>query len=243
MRAVVVGAGVFGVTAAIELRRRGWEVVVVDPGPVPHPDAASTDITKAVRPDYGADAFYAEQMLAARPTWLEWNLAFEEPVYIECGMLFLAREPLAPGGYGRCYVAATPAPPRAGGRPAPPPRAGPPRPPPKTPAAHRPRKQEKGPSPEGPFQMYRTGCRTTSVHHADGVFGAGVDAGFAVDALVGVHPGVAVDHGDDLGRAGVDALFTGGALGLVNLSGHVGILLRTIAGAAGRRRGFVNYSR
>ena len=43
---VIVGAGVFGLTAALELRTRGWRVSVVDPGPVPTPTAASTDINE-----------------------------------------------------------------------------------------------------------------------------------------------------------------------------------------------------
>ena len=42
-RVIVVGAGVNGVTAAIELKKRGHEVVLLDPGPLPHPLAASTD--------------------------------------------------------------------------------------------------------------------------------------------------------------------------------------------------------
>ena len=48
MRVIVVGAGINGVTAAIELRRRGHEIILVDPGPLPHALAASTDISKAV---------------------------------------------------------------------------------------------------------------------------------------------------------------------------------------------------
>ncbi|PYL12401.1 MAG: sarcosine oxidase, partial [Verrucomicrobia bacterium] len=51
--AIVVGAGINGVTAAIELKKRGHRVVLVDPGPLPHPLAASTDISKAVRAAYG----------------------------------------------------------------------------------------------------------------------------------------------------------------------------------------------
>ncbi|MBI3878055.1 MAG: NAD(P)/FAD-dependent oxidoreductase, partial [Verrucomicrobia bacterium] len=55
---VIVGAGVFGLTAALELRRRGWNVTLLDPGPMPRPVAASTDISKVVRLDYGADELY-----------------------------------------------------------------------------------------------------------------------------------------------------------------------------------------
>jgi hypothetical protein len=82
------------------------------------------------------------------------------------------------------------------------------------------------------FSRVLRGCRRTSVHHADGIFGAGVDTSLAVDALVGVHPGMAIDHRNDFGGAGVDALFTGVALRLVNLGRHVVILLRTVVVAA-----------
>ena len=55
MKTIVVGAGIFGVTAARELARRGHEVVLVDIGPIPHPLAASTDVSKVVRLEYGPD--------------------------------------------------------------------------------------------------------------------------------------------------------------------------------------------
>ena len=57
---VIVGAGVFGLTAAWELAARGWQVTVIDPGPLPRPAAASTDISKVVRADYGADELYTD---------------------------------------------------------------------------------------------------------------------------------------------------------------------------------------
>ena len=50
---VIVGGGVFGVGAAIELAKRGHKVHIVDPGPIPNPYASSTDISKLIRPDYG----------------------------------------------------------------------------------------------------------------------------------------------------------------------------------------------
>ena len=56
--AIIVGAGIFGVTAALELRRRGYEVSLLDPGPLPHPLATSTDISKMVRSDYGDDELF-----------------------------------------------------------------------------------------------------------------------------------------------------------------------------------------
>ena len=55
MRTVIAGAGIFGATAAVALARRGHRVTLVDPGPLPHPLAASTDISKVVRLEYGPD--------------------------------------------------------------------------------------------------------------------------------------------------------------------------------------------
>jgi glycine/D-amino acid oxidase-like deaminating enzyme len=69
----IVGAGIFGVTAALELRRRGYPVSLFDPGPLPHPQAASTDISKVVRMDYGTEDFYMDWMAEVFPGWQVWN--------------------------------------------------------------------------------------------------------------------------------------------------------------------------
>ena len=50
---IVVGGGVFGVTAAIRFAERGETVVVVDRLGFPAVDSASADISKALRADYG----------------------------------------------------------------------------------------------------------------------------------------------------------------------------------------------
>src|SRR5712675_2515624 len=96
-RILVVGAGVFGVTAALELRRRGHAVRLVDPGPLPHPLAASTDISKAVRLEYGADEVYTALAERSIEGWRRWNRDFGVALYHETGLLFLRRSPLAPG--------------------------------------------------------------------------------------------------------------------------------------------------
>jgi len=93
LKVVVVGAGVFGASAAWSLARRGHRVTLLEQGTPPHPLAASTDLSKAVRGDYGPDPFYAELHRACLPIWRTW------PVFHETGMLFMSREPLAPGGF------------------------------------------------------------------------------------------------------------------------------------------------
>jgi len=98
-RTLIVGAGEFGLAAALELHRRGRPVTVIDPGPVPHPDASSTDISKAVRMDYGADALYTEMAERCIEGWHGRNAAWGEPLYHEDGFLVLAPALMAPGGY------------------------------------------------------------------------------------------------------------------------------------------------
>ena len=96
---IVVGAGVFGVTAALELFRRGHTVDLLDTGPVPRPAASSTDISKAIRTDYGSDGFYTDLASRALAGWREWNRQWSEPLYHEVGILLLSEGPMEPGGF------------------------------------------------------------------------------------------------------------------------------------------------
>jgi sarcosine oxidase / L-pipecolate oxidase len=103
MRIAVAGAGVFGAATALELCRRGHAVLLLDPGPLPRPDAASTDSSRMVRLDYGADAVYVALMEQALARWRAWNEAWrragQAELFHEDGLLVLSREPLAPGGF------------------------------------------------------------------------------------------------------------------------------------------------
>jgi glycine/D-amino acid oxidase-like deaminating enzyme len=96
---IVVGAGINGVTAAIELKKRGHKVILIDPGPLPHPLAASTDISKAVRTAYGADEEYAALAERSIPLWREWNRQFDTELYHEIGFLFLRQQRMQPGDF------------------------------------------------------------------------------------------------------------------------------------------------
>jgi glycine/D-amino acid oxidase-like deaminating enzyme len=90
---LVVGGGIFGATAALTLARRGHAVTLVSPGPLPHPRAATTDISKVVRMDYGADPLYTGLMERAMPLWER------DPLYHADGFLILRRAPLQPGDF------------------------------------------------------------------------------------------------------------------------------------------------
>ena len=96
---VIVGAGMFGLTASLELRRRGYSVTVLDPGPVPHPLAASNDTSRMVRMDYGDDALYVELADRAIEGWHAWNQRSGQELYHEDGFLMACSQPMASGEF------------------------------------------------------------------------------------------------------------------------------------------------
>ena len=89
----------FGLSAALELRQRGHVVQVFDAGPIPHPEASSTDISKLVRADYGTDVFYTGLTEQAFPLWQEWNERAGEELYHQVGFLLLSQKPFTEGGF------------------------------------------------------------------------------------------------------------------------------------------------
>lgn len=91
MHVVIAGGGIFGVTTARALEARGLQVTVIDPG-LPHPLAESTDISKVVRIDYGADEDYTILGEQALERWRRWEAAH---LFHETGVTFLSRVPLA----------------------------------------------------------------------------------------------------------------------------------------------------
>ncbi len=99
MRVIVTGSGIFGVTAARALSRRGHAVFLLDPGPLPHPLAASTDLSKVVRLEYGADQLYTAAMARALAGFRAWNIEFGKTYFHETGVLFTTRQNLLPGSF------------------------------------------------------------------------------------------------------------------------------------------------
>ena len=105
-RVVIIGAGVFGLSAAVSLRRRFLstqhvpaslrpchcysEVVVLEASSaLTNPLAASNDVNRIVRADYGSDELYTDLALAAIDGWHDFNARHSSMVYDECGLLIL----------------------------------------------------------------------------------------------------------------------------------------------------------
>lgn len=97
---MVAGGGIFGVTAALELARRGWQVTLADPGPLPRAEASSTDRSKVIRMDYGRDDALSRLAQQAMEGWDEWNRQrFSRPLFHRTGFLLLRGSALEPGSF------------------------------------------------------------------------------------------------------------------------------------------------
>jgi glycine/D-amino acid oxidase-like deaminating enzyme len=96
LRITVLGAGIFGLAAAWEFGRRGHRVRVLDPAPLLHEKAASTDLSKGLRHAYGeATALYAPLVREARAAWLGLEAQSGRRIFHQVGALHLATRLLA----------------------------------------------------------------------------------------------------------------------------------------------------
>lgn len=89
---LVIGGGIYGITAAVELAQRKYNVGLINPDTIPHHMAASTDVTKAVRMEYGSDKEYFKMVEMAIEKWHSWNDFFNEKLYHEVGFLMLCKD-------------------------------------------------------------------------------------------------------------------------------------------------------
>lgn len=86
---LIVGAGVFGLSTALELKKRGYEdVTVLDRYLPPVVDGSSVDISRIIRVDY-ADPLYGKMACEALQGWMtEYNRH-----YHQSGFVMLAKQP------------------------------------------------------------------------------------------------------------------------------------------------------
>ncbi|MGB0526069.1 MAG: NAD(P)/FAD-dependent oxidoreductase [Flammeovirgaceae bacterium] len=91
---LIIGGGIFGITSAIALAKRSYQVGLINPDSLPHHLAASTDINKIVRMEYGSDEEYFRMAAMSIEKWKEWNAFFDLPLYHEVGFLMLCQDQL-----------------------------------------------------------------------------------------------------------------------------------------------------
>jgi glycine/D-amino acid oxidase-like deaminating enzyme len=96
---LILGGGVFGLTSALELKSRGWQVTLLDAWEIPHSDAASTDINKVIRMDYASDEQYTSMGELSIQRWREWNARWGEELFHEDGFLIMTRGDMQPGSF------------------------------------------------------------------------------------------------------------------------------------------------
>ncbi len=96
---LIIGAGAFGLSTALALRKHGGNVAILDAGKIPHPKASSTDISKAVRVEYGLDLEYMMMANLAIDGWQAWNEQFGLDLYHQVGFLLLTPSHLESSGF------------------------------------------------------------------------------------------------------------------------------------------------
>ncbi len=93
MRVGVVGAGIFGMGTAIELRDRGHDVTLFERGDIPYENASSTDVAKAIRRvNYAPNHPYVELVERSGRKWAEWQQRLGGSFYFQTGQISIYSE-------------------------------------------------------------------------------------------------------------------------------------------------------
>lgn len=104
MRVVVVGRGVFGLSAALALARGGHQVVVVGQR---DPSASSEDISRIIRNDY-PDTFHRAWASEAIEAWGRWDPDGRRGLFHSSGLANLSLQPLDGDGFVAASFAGLP---------------------------------------------------------------------------------------------------------------------------------------
>jgi len=89
---LIVGAGVFGAWTALQLKRRGVTVALLDAFGPANSRASSGGETRLIRMGYGKDEIYSRWAMRALPMWQELSERGREPLFHKTGILWLAHK-------------------------------------------------------------------------------------------------------------------------------------------------------
>jgi glycine/D-amino acid oxidase-like deaminating enzyme len=92
MNVCVVGAGIFGMAAALELHKRGHDVTLIERGEIPNPEASSTDVSKVIRRTNYPNEIYVELVTRAAAQWRAWHERTSRSIYFQTGKLIAVRD-------------------------------------------------------------------------------------------------------------------------------------------------------
>lgn len=87
--ALILGAGIMGLSTAWSLLRQGFSVQVIDQAPPPNPLGSSVDHHRLIRHAYGAQRGYMRMVDAAFAAWDDLWADLGEVLYIRSGVLAL----------------------------------------------------------------------------------------------------------------------------------------------------------
>ena len=88
---VVVGAGVFGAWTALQLRRTGRSVTLVDAFGTGSSRSSSSGASRIIRVGYGAEAIYSRWAQRSFHAWRELFREWRQELFIRTGVLWMAR--------------------------------------------------------------------------------------------------------------------------------------------------------
>ena len=89
---VVVGAGVFGAWTALQLRRAGRSVTLVDAFGAGNTRSSSSGATRVMRVGYGADLLYSQWAQRSAYEWRELFRTYRQDLFTRTGALWMARD-------------------------------------------------------------------------------------------------------------------------------------------------------
>jgi glycine/D-amino acid oxidase-like deaminating enzyme len=91
--ALVLGAGIMGLSTAWGLSRAGWSITVVEQDEIPNPRGSSVDDHRLIRHAYGAQVGYMRMVDAAYQAWDTLFTDMGERPYVQTGVLSVAAGP------------------------------------------------------------------------------------------------------------------------------------------------------